>query len=217
LVQLIPGSDQAQSLNSEWANSLSHGVGLLACLAGAPFLVAGALARGGTADLVGASVFALAACIVYAASVIYHGLPPGRPKQFFQVVDHCAIFLLIAGTYTPFTLGILQGGWRWGLLVAVWSLALTGILFKIFFGVGHERISTGFYLATGWVGIVALGPLWAALSGPGLFWLFSGGLTYTVGVVFFTAEQIPFNHLVWHIFVMAGTACHFIAVLRYAH
>ncbi len=217
MVQVIAARDRVQSRNSEWANSLSHGVGLLACLVGTPFLVAGALARGGTADLVGASVFALAACFLYAASVVYHVLPQGRPKRFFQVIDHCAIFILIAGTYTPFTVGVLQGAWGWGLLVAVWSLAFAGILFKIFFGVGHPKISTGLYLATGWLGIFALGPLREAVPGPGLLWIFAGGLAYTVGVVFFTAEKIPHNHLIWHIFVMAGTACHFVAVLGYAH
>ena len=184
MAQVISAADPRPSRNSEWANSLSHGLGFLACLVGTPFLVAGALARGGTADLVGASVFALAACALYAASVVYHALPRGRPKRFFQVVDHCAIFVLIAGTYTPFTVGVLPGAWGWGLLGAVWSLAFAGILFKIFFGVGHPKISTGLYLATGWLGLFALGPLREAVAAPGLFWIFSGGLAYTVGVVF---------------------------------
>ena len=134
----------------------------------------------------------------------------------FQLLDHGAIYLLIAGTYTPFTLGVLRGPWGWTLFGCIWALAVAGIVYKAVGGVRHPRLSAGLYLAMGWLVLVAAKPLWHAMPGWGLFWLAAGGVAYTAGVGFFAATRLRYAHFVWHLFVLAGTACHFIAVLRYA-
>jgi hemolysin III len=154
---------------------------------------------------------------LYLVSTVYHALPVGRGKRILQVCDHAAIYLLIAGTYTPFTLGVLSGGWGWLLFGAIWGLALTGITLKIIGGpTRYPRLSTGVYLGMGWLFIIAAGPLWQRLPWAGLLWLLAGGLAYTLGVGFFLNERVRYNHLVWHLFVLTGTACHFVAVWRYA-
>ncbi len=216
MTQVVASGKRAQSLREEIANSVSHGVGLLAVVAAAPLLIVDAAQRGGATRVIGASVFAATVGLLYLVSVLYHALPPNRAKRVFQVLDHGAIFLLIAGTYTPFTLGVLNGAWGWSLLGLVWSLALMGVILKAISGVRYPRFSVGLYLAMGWVVLIAVKPLWLLMPAEGLFWLFSGGIAYTVGVAFFAAERVRYNHFVWHLFVLAGTACHFIAVLRYA-
>ena len=216
MTQVVASGRRAQSLGEEIANSISHGVGLLAAVVVAPVLIADAAQRGGATGVIGASVFASTVGLLYLASVLYHALPPNRAKRVFQVLDHGAIFLLIAGTYTPFTLGVLHGAWGWSLLGLVWSLALVGVVLKAISGVRYPRFSVGLYLAMGWVVLIAVKPLWLLMPTEGLFWLLSGGLAYTVGVPFYAAERVRYSHFVWHLFVLAGTACHFIAVLRYA-
>ena len=216
MTQVVGSARRAQSLGEEIANSVSHGVGLLAAVAAAPVLIVNAVQRGGATHVIGASVFASTVGLLYLASVLYHALPPNRAKRVFRVLDHGAIFLLIAGTYTPFTLGVLNGAWGWSLLGLVWSLALMGVILKAISGVRYPRFSVGLYLAMGWVVLIAVKPLWLLMPAEGLFWLISGGIAYTVGVAFFAAERVRYNHFVWHLFVLAGTACHFIAVLRYA-
>lgn len=208
--------ERAQSLGEEIANSVSHGVGLLAALAAAPLLIVHAVSRGGAAGVVGASVFVTSVGLLYLASVLYHALPANRAKRVFRVLDHGAIFLLIAGTYTPFTLGVLHGAWGFALLGLVWSLALVGVVFKAVFGIRYPRLSVVLYLAMGWAVLIAVRPLCLRMPTEGLVWLFSGGIAYTAGVAFFAAERIRYGHFVWHLFVLAGTACHFVAVLRYA-
>jgi hemolysin III len=205
-----------QTLGEEIANSVSHGVGLLAALVAAPFLVVSAAQRGGTAAVVGASVFAATVVLLYAASTLYHALPGRRTKRVFRVLDHCAIFLLIAGTYTPFTLGVMNGGWGWLLLASIWTLAAAGIVAKVVMGIRYPSLSTALYLMMGWLVIVAIGPLWARLPMAGWLWLVAGGMAYTVGVAFFAAERLRYGHFVWHLFVLTGTVCHFLAVLWYA-
>jgi hemolysin III len=205
-----------QSLGEEIANSVSHGVGLLAAVAAAPVLIVDAAQRGGSTGVIGASVFASTVGLLYLTSVLYHALPPNRAKRVFRVLDHGAIFLLIAGTYTPFTLGVLHGAWGWSLLGLVWSFALAGIVLKAIYGVRYRRFSVGLYLAMGWVVLIAVKPLWLRMPAEGFFWLLSGGVAYTVGVAFYGARRVRYSHFVWHLFVLAGTACHFIAVLRYA-
>ncbi len=206
----------AQSLGEEIANSVSHGVGLLAAVAAALVLIVDAAQRGSATSVIGASVFASTVVLLYLTSVLYHALPPSRAKRVFQVLDHSAIFLLIAGTYTPFMLGVLHGAWGWSLLGLVWSLALVGVLLKAISGVRYPRFSLGLYLAMGWIVLIAVKPLWLLMPAEGLFWLLLGGVAYTAGVGFFAAKRVRYGHFVWHLFVLAGTASHFIAVLRYA-
>jgi hemolysin III len=206
-----------QSRPEEIANSVSHGIALAAALAAAPFLVMIAVERRDTAGVVGASVFAASLLLLYLVSTLYHALPRSRAKSALRIADHAAIFVLIAGSYTPFTLGVLRGPWGWTLFGIVWGLAAAGILMKALNGVAHPRLSTGLYLVMGWCALVAIGPLWERVPAWGLFWLFAGGLAYTVGVAFFASdERVRFNHFRWHLFVIAGSACHVIAVAGYA-
>ncbi len=209
--------EQLQSSGEEFANSLSHGAGLIAALVGAPFLIVTAVQRGSLNFIVGASVFAVTMVLLYLASTLYHALPTNRAKDVLLVCDHVAIFLFIAGTYTPFTLGVLQGTWGWLLFSLIWGLAVAGIAFKVIGGaVRYHKLSTGVYLGMGWLFLITVGPLWQRLPPAGLLWLLAGGIAYTVGVGFFIADKVRYNHLVWHLFVLAGTACHFVAVWRYA-
>jgi hemolysin III len=165
---------------------------------------------------VGASVFAVNMVLLYLTSTLYHALPRNRAKRVFQVLDHAAIFLMIAGTYTPFTLGVLRGTWGWTLFGRVWGLALAGVVLTVAGGARYPKLRVGLYLAMGWLIIVAIKPLWLRMPSWGLFWLFAGGTAYTVGVVFYSAKRIRYSHFVWHMFVIMGSACHFIAVLRFA-
>lgn len=204
-----------QSLGEEIANSISHGVGFVAALIAFPFLVHAAVQHGAPA-IVGSSVFAASMVLLYLSSTIYHALAQNRAKQICQRLDHGAIYLLIAGTYTPFTLGVLRGPWGWTLLVFVWALAAAGILFKSIAGMKYPRVSTGLYLAMGWIIVIAAKPLWLSMPGWGLFWLAAGGVAYTAGVGFYAAPRMRYAHFVWHLFVLTGTTCHFLAVLRYS-
>lgn len=208
--------ERKQSLGEEIANSVSHGVGLLAALVAVPFLVAAAVERGEVAGVVGVSIFATTMVLLYLTSTLYHALPANRAKRVFRVLDHAAIYLLIAGTCTPFTLGVFRGPWGWTLFGLVWGLAVAGVVVKTVGGVQYLRVSTGLYLVMGWFVLIAAGPLWLRLPPWGLFWVFAGGIAYTAGVAFFRADRIRYAHFVWHLFVLTGTACHFIAVLRYA-
>jgi hemolysin III len=208
-------NERPQSLGEEIANSISHGLGFLAALVAFPFLLVVAQ-RHGAAAVVGASVFAGAAVLLYLMSTLFHALPASRAKRVFQVLDHSAIYLLIAGTYTPFTLGVLHGIWGWTLLGLVWTCAAIGTVLKSLGGVRYTTISTWTYLAMGWLVLIAADKVWVLVPGWGLFWLIAGGIAYTVGAVFFMAERIRYFHFIWHLFVVAGTACHFIAVLEYS-
>ena len=208
--------EHTQSPGEELANSVSHGVGLLAAIAVTPVLLLSALRHGDAARIAGAGVFAAAMVLLYLASTLYHALPGNRAKRVFQVLDHAAIFLMIAGTYTPFTLGVLRGAWGWTLFGLVWGLALAGIVLTVAGGVRYPKLTTSLYLGMGWLILVAVKPLWLRMPPEGLFWLLAGGIAYTVGVVFYAAKRLRYGHFVWHLFVIAGTACHFNAVLRFA-
>ncbi len=208
--------ERPQTLGEEIANSISHGVGLIAAIVAFPFVVMAAAARGSTSGIIAASIFATTMVLLYLSSTIFHALPEGRAKRVFQVLDHAAIFLLIAGTYTPFTLGVLHGVWGWTLFGIVWSVAAVGIVLKSIGGVRYNTISTWAYLAMGWVVVIAAERLWTLMPAWGLFWLFAGGLAYTLGAVFFLLERIRYFHFAWHLFVVAGTACHVVAVVAYS-
>lgn len=206
-----------QSPGEEIANSISHGAGLVGAITGTPFLVIAAARHGDPAFIVGASVFCAAMILLYSASTVYHALVRGPIKRLFRVLDHSAIFLLIAGTYTPFTLGVLRDSAGWPLFAAVWALAILGIGLKAFSRVNHPVVSTALYLAMGWLVLLAVDPLLAAVPPAGLAWLLAGGLSYTLGVVFFATDtRLRYGHVVWHTFVVGGTACHYFAVLWYA-
>jgi hemolysin III len=216
MVEVLELEERPQTVGEEIANSVSHGIGLLAALVAFPILVTTALKRGDPAGIAGASVFGTTMVLLYLSSALFHALPPNRAKRVFQILDHSAIYLLIAGTYTPFTLGVLRGVWGWTLFGLVWALAVAGTLFKALGGVRYTTFSTWVYLAMGWLVLIAAEPVLTLVPQRGLFWLFAGGIAYTVGAVFFMAERIKYFHFVWHLCVIAGTACHFIAVLWYA-
>jgi hemolysin III len=216
MVETLALPKRPQSLGEEIANSVSHAVGLLAAVVAIPVLVLSAVRRGDAAGIVGASVFAATMVLLYLTSTLYHALPRNRAKRVFRVLDHGAIFLLIAGTYTPFTLGVLRGTWGWTLFGLVWGLAAAGVVLKAMGGVRYPILSTCLYLGMGWLVLIAVRPLWLRMPPAGLLWLLAGGLAYTAGVAFFAAERIRYGHFIWHLFVLAGTACHFIAVLWYA-
>lgn len=201
---------------AEVANTLTHGAGLLAAIAATPFLVVRAVGRGGAGDVVGAAVFGATLILLYLASTAYHAAPAGRARAVLRRLDHAAIYLLIAGTYTPFTLGVLRGGWGWTLFGIVWAAAALGVAIKVFAGVRRPLLSTGLYLVMGWLVLVAVGPLVRALPPEGLAWLVAGGVTYSAGVPFYLARRRPYAHAVWHLFVLAGSACHVVAALGWA-
>jgi hemolysin III len=216
-VRIFPaGPEREQSRAEEIANSISHGIGLVAALAGVPYLIVQAARHGDAGFIVGTSIFSATVILLYLASTLYHALPVGRAKRVFCVIEHSAIFLLIAGTYTPFTLGVLRGAWGWTLFGVVWGLAVMGVVLKAIGKASHPILSTGLYLLMGWVVLIAIDPLLARVPTAGLLWLVAGGLSYTAGVVFFaTDSRLQYGHLIWHLFVMAGTACHYFAVLWY--
>src|SRR6204780_1847878 len=197
----------------EVVNSITHGVGLVLSIAGFEALLTLAGMHGGALRIVGLGIYGSSLICLYAASTLYHGIASPRFKRALKIFDHCAIYLLIAGSYTPFLLVNLGGGWGWSLLGVIWGLAMAGILLKFWF-VDHFKIfSTAVYLAMGWLAIVALNPLLAHVSAPGIAWLVAGGFMLTIGVAFFAAPRLGYGHAIWHVFVMAGSICHYIAVL----
>ncbi len=212
--------DRQQTLGEEIANSVSHGVALLAAVIAAPYLVAASVRNGDAIDIAAATVFAATMVLLYLTSMLYHALPAARlmrAKGIFQILDHGAIYLLIAGTYTPFTLGVLRGPWGWTLFGLVWTMALAGVAVKAVAGIRYPRVSTALYVAMGWIALIAIKPMLELIPGWGLFWLVAGGLFYTLGVGFFaTDSRLRYGHFVWHLFVAAGTVCHFVAVWHYA-
>lgn len=216
MTQSLALRKRGQSLGEEIANSISHGVGFLAAVVATPILIIAAVQRGSAAVIVGVSVFAFTMLLLYSSSTIFHALAKNKAKQVFQVLDHSAIFLLIAGTYTPFTLGVLRGGWGWTLFGVVWGIAVAGVVLESVGNARYKRLSTILYLAMGWLIIIAVKPLWLSLPTGGLLWLVAGGLAYTAGVPFYLAKRLRYAHFVWHLFVIAGTVFHFIAVLGYA-
>ncbi|GAB6069385.1 hemolysin III family protein [Thiomicrorhabdus hydrogeniphila] len=206
--------NRLQTLGEEIANSLSHGFGLLAIIIGTPFLIVHAAHSPHTGYLVGVCIFTASMILLYLGSTLYHAVPNGRLKNAFQVVDHSMIFILIAGTYTPFTLGVLYGGWGWTLFGITWGLATLGILLKIFGGAMNRPIFDNvLYLVMGWIIVIAIEPLLANLSSIGLFWLVAGGISYSLGIVFYlTDTRLAYGHFLWHLFVLGGSISHFFAV-----
>ena len=220
LVQAASVVDMTERLPSrreELANTLSHGVGfLLAGFVALPLLVISALRQHDGWQLLGGIVFGVSLVLLYGASTLYHLLPFGRAKRFCRLLDHAAIYLLIAGTYTPFALGALRGPWGWSLLTVVWTLAAVGVALKLKVGFRFPRLSTAVYLLMGWMVLIVIRPLVAQIGFAGFGWVLAGGLCYSFGVIFFAWERLRYSHSYWHGFVLAGSACHFVAVLGYA-
>ena len=200
----------------EIANSLSHGAGLAVAIAGTPILIVATVRYGTAWNTVGVSVFAASMISLYLASTLYHALTHDKAKRFFRVLDHSAIFILIAGTYTPFTLGVMRGPWGWTLFGLVWGLALVGLVKKAVFGARFVWLSVTLYLVMGWLVVIAAPQVMQRIPLTGLAWLLAGGIAYTGGVAFFAAHRLRYAHFAWHLFVIAGTVCHFFAVLWYS-
>ena len=208
--------DRPQTLGEEIANAVSHGLGLLLAIASLPILVWHAARTGGAIDVAAASVFAATMIVLYLVSALYHALPLGRAKHWLKRLDHAAIYLFIAGSYTPFTLGVLRDSWGLPLFGVVWAAAAFGITIKLLHRLRHPLVSTGLYLAMGWVALVAIGPLLERLPAAGFGWLVAGGVSYTLGaIVFLLDNRIRYAHFIWHLFVLGGSACHFFAALWY--
>lgn len=198
------------------ANSLSHGLALLAAIAALVWLLVSPRPLGAS-GVVGASVFGATMVLLYLASTVYHALPAGRAKRVLLKLDHSAIYLFIAGSYTPFSLGVLRGPWGWTLFGLVWTIAAIGIGLKAVDRLSRPWLSTGLYLAMGWLAVIAAVPLIERVPSPGVVLLVAGGVAYSLGVVFFALDsKLRYAHAVWHGFVVAGSGLHFFAVLGYA-
>lgn len=197
----------------ELANALIHGVGVVASVAGGAALITLAAVFGNAWQIASATVFATTLILLYTASTLYHSFRDEAIKRRLKVLDHCAIYLLIAGTYTPFTLIGLRGVWGWSLFAVIWTLALAGIVFKLFFTGRFKLVSTLLYVAMGWIVVVAIVPLMNSLSRWALVWLFAGGIAYTLGTFFYMSKRLRYSHAIWHLFVLAGSVMHFAAVV----
>ncbi len=202
-------------VREEVANSVTHGLGLLASIAGAAVLVTLGAERGGTWQAASAAIYGASLVALYAASTLYHAFKWTGARHLLRTLDHCAIFLLIAGTYTPVALVGIRGGWGWTLFGVAWTLAAAGIVFKIFATGRLEVLSTAAYIAMGWLCIIAVKPMFVLLSPGALVLLGLGGLFYTAGTVFYHRKSVPYSHAVWHLFVIAGSLCHYLAIALY--
>jgi hemolysin III len=199
----------------EVAHAVSHGFGLALAICALVLLAVRAALHGTAVDVVAGVIFGVSLILMYLASTVYHSVPNRRAKPVLRALDHVAIYLLIAGTYTPFTLITLRGAWGWSLFGVIWGLAAAGVVFKVFFTGRFERLSLAIYLAMGWVAVVAFGQLQRVLESGGLWLLVGGGLCYTGGVVFYVWKRLRYSHAVWHGFVLAGSVLHFFAVWLY--
>lgn len=202
------------TVTEEFANTVTHGLGLVLSMAGFYLLLSWASVNGSLWQLVGCGVYGASLVALYTASTMYHGVVEKRSKERWRVVDHICIYLLIAGTYTPFMLISLRGPWGWTMLALVWGIALTGIAQKIRYADALDSMSAAPYVALGWFVLLIAKPLVAFVPIAGLLWLLAGGIAYTAGVIFYVNDKKPFFHAIWHLFVLAGSACHFVAVMH---
>lgn len=203
------------SRGEEIAHAVTHGLGAVLALAFLPVLIIYAAQRGDATLVTTVSVYGAAMIVLYTMSTLYHGLTPPRAKRVFELLDHGVIHLLIAGTYTPFCLCVLGGGWGWSLFGIAWGLAGFGIFYEVVLERPWKKLSLGMYLALGWLVVVAAKPLAEALPAGALWLLGWGGVAYTLGAVFYAWRGFPYHHAVWHLFVLAGSALHAVCVLRY--
>ena len=202
----------SQHWENEWANTATHGLGVAASVVALCILVVFA-ARGGDAwEIVGVSIFGATLVLLYLASTLYHAAAQPHIKARLKVFDHSAIYLLIAGTYTPFMIGILRGGWGWSMFGVIWGLAVAGVVFKLFFTGRFPKLSTLIYILMGWLVLIAAVPMFTLIPRTTLTWLVIGGVTYTAGTLFYHNERLRHAHAIWHLFVLGGSVCHAIAV-----
>jgi hemolysin III len=201
------------SLREDFANSITHGAGIILSIVGMCVLIAFASIYGNAWHVVSCTIYGSTLVFLYTASTLYHSIQLDKAKSVFRVLDHATIFLLIAGTYTPFTLVNLRGPWGWSLFGVIWGLAVIGILFQTTMLRKGAMVSVAFYVAMGWVVLVAIKPMLSFVDTGGLVLLLLGGVAYTIGVLFYAWRQMPYNHAVWHVFVLAGSAFHFFAIL----
>ena len=211
----VPAGGNRYTLTEEIANSVTHGIGAGLSIAALSILVTFAGLFGDAWRVVSFSIYGATLILLYLASTFYHSFQSPRLKGIFRVLDHSAIFLLIAGTYTPFTLVNLRGAWGWTLFGLIWGLAIFGILLEVFFMDRFKALTMVTYVGMGWLVVIAFKPLLSAFPVGGMVWLGVGGLTYTLGVIFYLWERMPFNHAVWHLFVLGGSVCHFFCMLFY--
>lgn len=203
----------AYTPGEELANALTHGIGIALSVAGLAVLVALAGLRGGAWQVTSAAIFGATLVLLYTASTLYHSLRGEQLKRLLRKFDHAAIFLLIAGTYTPFLLVSLRGPWGWSLFGIIWALAVAGVTMKFWFAGRFRVLSTLLYLAMGWLVVIALRPMLRAVPATGLWLLLAGGLSYTLGTAFYVSRRLPYHHAIWHLFVLGGSVCHFFAVM----
>jgi hemolysin III len=201
------------TIGEEIASSITHGIGAALSIAALVILVVLAAKQGDAWRIVSFSVYGTTLILLYLASTLYHAIQHRGAKKVFRILDHSSIFLLIAGTYTPFLLVSLRGRWGWSLFGVIWALAITGIVFKAIFIHRMKKLSVVIYILMGWLILIALKPMLANIPKAGLWWLAGGGLAYTGGVVFYAMKSVKFAHAVWHLFVLAGSICHFFAIL----
>jgi hemolysin III len=209
LVTIAPTTIQREEI----ANALTHGIGALASAAAGAVLVTLATLHGTRLQMVSAIVFCSSLLLLYTSSTLYHAIPSMTAKRRLKICDHCAIYLLIAGTYTPFALIGLHGPVGWWLFGVAWGLAAVGVTFKLFFTGRYKLFSTMVYIGMGWMAIFAIKPMLSSIPLPSLIWLLAGGVVYTAGTLFYHNERLRYSHAVWHLFVLGGSACHFIAVI----
>ncbi|MGH1362953.1 MAG: PAQR family membrane homeostasis protein TrhA [Calditrichia bacterium] len=208
-------SDRIYHFREELANSITHGIATALSIAALTALVMLASMYGDVWRVVSFSIYGATLTILYLASTLYHSLLNWEKRDVLKLLDHCGIYLLIAGTYTPFLLVNMRESWGWPLLIIIWSLALAGIVFKVFFIGRFRRMSTALYIAMGWLSLLVMSEMMQTIHPNGIAWLVIGGLTYTCGVLFYSWRSLRYHHAIWHLFVMAGSFFHFIAILRY--
>jgi len=208
--------ERHQTRGEEIANSITHGLFLIAAIITMPILVAKSIRTENNLIIMATCIFVVTVILVYFISTLYHAMPRNKNKERMRIVDHGAIYLLIAGTYTPFALNVIKGNWGWFLFTLEWSIAIVGIVLLYYTGLKYRRLSLFFYLIMGWLIVVAIKPLWINLPAWGLALIFIGGMSYTLGVSFYRVSHLNFRHFIWHLFVMFGTACHIVAVYLYA-
>ncbi|MBS3788578.1 hemolysin III family protein [Candidatus Bipolaricaulota bacterium] len=199
----------------EIANSITHGIGTVLSVAGLVGLLYLSVPNGGIWRIISSIIYGTALILCQASSTFYHALRLPRAKKLFSILDHNSIFLLIAGTYTPFLLVTLRGNWGWGLFITIWSIVIVGILYESFFTDKYPKVSTSIYVGMGWISLIVLGKLYSGIGLPGILWLILGGIIYTSGTWFYTNGRLSYNHAIWHLFVLAGAACHYISILFY--